>query len=550
MPAAKSKAAPSANGAAKAKTASSSGTATPVSTADKKDVSDALATFASGKPDKKAYDVEQDKIKAEIDALQIKLTSVRDKIGSTTKSGPGNDHRNALRAELDSIRDKQSANKTSRGKVLDQLKSFQDGVQKKIKDLQTAKTKIPFRTVAEVDAHIKNLEKQVESGNMKLAEEKRALQEISSSRRNRRAVEGFQAEQESIEALRHSIDELKKQLDDPESKAVSERYDAIKAELDELKREGDEAYAGRSKLFEERDNLQSEIKNLFNEKRDSTQQFRDANDRYWNKVNEDRARRAERARLQRAAEEAQKKQDLVERIREEAQVPAFQAHIEDCQTLIDYFSGKSNVAFKSASLSAKAEVAGVPKLDIRKVKEVPEGLVALNKKGKTEDAYFVGGKGKGKGKKGQSKENGLSEESTAASPSSANTTLNVPLPTLSALLSLSIPPPASSVDVPRIIEDLKTKKTWFEANQARVTAENISKAEADIRRLMSGTRDLQEGSEPSEGVTPNASVELPAEPAPTPQVGSAHVPTFSSEEVLDKLEIVQDEQAEASTQAI
>lgn len=400
---------------------------------------------------------------------------------------------------------------------------------------------------------VRNLEKQVESGNMKLAEEKRALQEISSSRRNRRAVEGFQAEQESIDALRHSIDELKKQLDDPESKAVSERYDAIKAQLDELKREGDEAYADRSKLFEERDNLQSQIKNLFNEKRDSTQRFRDANDHYWNKVNEDRARRAERARLQRAAEEAQKKQDLCERIREEAQAPAYQAQIEDCQTLIDYFSGKSNghVAFKSSSLSAKAEVAGVPKLDIRKVEEVPAGLVALNKKGKnTEDAYFVGGKGKGKGKKGQSKENGLSEESGAASSSSANTPLNVPLPTLSALLALSIPPPASSVDVPRVIEDLKTKKTWFEANQARVTAENISKAEADIRRLMSGTKDLQDGYDPSEGVTPNASVELPAEPAPTPQVGDARVPTFSSEEVLDKLEIVQDEQAEATAQAI
>lgn len=552
MPAAKSKAAPSANGAAKAKTASGSGTATPVSTADKKDVSDALATLAGGKPDKKAYDAEQDKIKAEIDALQIKLTSVRDKIGGTTKSGPGNDHRNALRAELDSIRDKQSANKTSRGKVLDQLKSLQDGVQKKIKDLQAAKTKISFRTVAEVDAHIKHLEKQVESGNMKLAEEKRALQDISSSKRNRRAVEGFQAEQESIDALRHSIDELKKQLDDPESKAVSERYDAIKAELDELKREGDEAYPDRSKLFEERDNLQSQIKNLFNEKRDSAQRFRDANDRYWNKVNEDRARRAERARLQRAAEEAQKKQDLAERIREEAQVPAFQAQIEDCQTLIDYFSGKSSghVSFKSASLSVKAEVAGVPKLDIRKVEEIPEGLVALNKKGKAEDAYFVGGKGKGKGKKGQPKENGLSEESTAASSSSANTPLNVPLPTLSALLSLSIPPPSASVDVPRVIEDLKTKKTWFEANQARVTAENISKAEADIRRLTSGTKDLRDGSDPSEGVTPNASVEIPAEPAPTPQVGDAPVPTFSSEEVLDKLEIVQDEQAEETAQAI
>jgi len=30
---------------------------------------------------------------------------------------------------------------------------------------------------------------------------------------------------------------------------------------------------------------------------------------------------------------------------------------------------------------------------------------------------------------------------------------------------------------------LQTKKAWFEANQARVTAENIAKAEAEIKRL-------------------------------------------------------------------
>ena len=53
----------------------SSGTATPVSVADKKEATDVLSAFASGKPDKKAYDAEQDKIKAEIDALQVKLAS-------------------------------------------------------------------------------------------------------------------------------------------------------------------------------------------------------------------------------------------------------------------------------------------------------------------------------------------------------------------------------------------------------------------------------------------------------------------------------------------
>ncbi|KAJ7771370.1 hypothetical protein DFH07DRAFT_714082, partial [Mycena maculata] len=433
------------------------------------------------RPDKKVFDAEQDKIKADIDALQVKLASsvVRDKISLATKSGPSNDRRNALRAELDSIRGQQANNKTSRSKVQDQVKALNDGIQKKIKDLQAARSKTTFKTVAEVDAHIKHLERQVESGSMKLVDEKRALQEITVQKRNRRTVESFQSDEEAIQRDKSAVEELRKQLDDPVAKAASERFDEIKKELDEMKKEGDAAYESRSELFKERDNIQAELNALYNEKRESSQTFRDLNDRYWAKVNDDRAKRAERLRAQRAAEELQKKQERAERIREEAEMPAFQAQIEDCQTLIDYFSGKSSgtVTFKTASLTTKADVAGVPKLEIRKVEAAPEGLVARKKKGEDEDAYFVGGKGKGKGKKAPAK----ATDSPDATPSI--TQLNVPLPTLSALLSLSIPPPASNVDVPRVIEDLKTKKEWFEANQARVTAENIAKAETDIKNL-------------------------------------------------------------------
>lgn len=321
---------------------------------------------------------------------------------------------------------------------------------------------------------------------MKLADEKRALQEMSSVKRNRRVVEAFQADQESIESDRRAVDELKKQLDDPESKAVSERFDAIKTELDELKKEGDEAYAGRTKLFEERDSLQAQLNTLFNQKRESSQQFRDQNDHYWAKVNEDRARRAERAREQRAAEEAQKKREIAERLREEAEIPAFQAQIEDCQTLMDHFSGKSSANPAPPLTAAKPDVVGVPKLEIRKVDSAPEGSIARKKKGEEEESYFVGGKGKGKGKRGAPKSSDANGASLA-SPTS-NSPLNVPLATLSALLTLSIPPPASAVDVPRVIEDLKTKKAWFEANQARVTAENITKAENEIQRLTNTSR--------------------------------------------------------------
>ena len=51
---------------------STSGTPAPVAT---KDTSDSLATFAGGKPDKKAYEAEQAKIKIEIDTLQAQLVT-------------------------------------------------------------------------------------------------------------------------------------------------------------------------------------------------------------------------------------------------------------------------------------------------------------------------------------------------------------------------------------------------------------------------------------------------------------------------------------------
>lgn len=110
------------------------------------------------------------------------------------------------------------------------------------------------------------------------------------------------------------------------------------------------------------------------------------------------------------------------------------------------------------------------KLEFRQVEQnVEGGLVQRKKKGEGEESYFVGGKGRG-GKKGTGKGVAARE-------------LNLPLATLSALTELAIPPPASAADLPRAVEDLKTKKAWFEANQEKVTAEHISKAEAEVKRL-------------------------------------------------------------------
>jgi len=97
---------------------------------------------------------------------------VKDKISLATKGSTGNDRRATLRTELDAIRGQQSGSKNSRSKIFEQLKVLQEGITKKVRrwlhcynyivltveqvnDLKAAKAKIPFKTVAEVDTHIK-----------------------------------------------------------------------------------------------------------------------------------------------------------------------------------------------------------------------------------------------------------------------------------------------------------------------------------------------------------------------------------------------------------
>lgn len=324
--------------------------------------------------------------------------------------------------------------------------------------------------------------------------------------------------------------------DNPEAVAMSEKFDAIKTELDQLKSEGDEAYANRNKLYDEMRDLKSQVDDLWTKKKDSAKNHREANDRYYKKVAEERARRQERYASERATAELEKRKEIAERLREEASVPAYQAEIEDAQTLIDALSAKIGIG---GTISAPAlnlgnsestSIAGVPKLDVRTI-EAPTDLVARKKKGEDEQNYFVASK-----KKKAAAPNGKASAPAAEvekTPTDAK--LNLPYSTLSALLQLSIPPPAATSDIPRAIDDLKTKKAWFEANQARVTKENIAKADAEIKRL-------EASSAKASNDTPG---EYPAEPVPTPAVPTTESSPVAAEPVDEKLEEVKEAAVEA-----
>ncbi|KZT62977.1 hypothetical protein CALCODRAFT_489526 [Calocera cornea HHB12733] len=521
-----------------------------------------VALGAHGRPDQAAYNAEQEKYKAEIAAAQEQLNAVRQKLGGGGKDGPQAERRQALRKEQDGLRDQQAKIKDSRGKILSQIKASGDIITKKIESLKLQKAKTPFKTTAELDARISQLEKQVDSGSMKVVDEKRALAEISSIRRLRKTFEGFQGEEDAIAAERAKIDELKKKLDDPESKSISERYEAIRDELQAIQKEGDELYASRTKIIEERNALQDKVNALWTKRKESIAQFQEAKSKYFAKQQEERQRREERYRQQRALEEAERIKEVTERLREEAQLPAYQSQIEDCQTLIDYFNVRMNggtapppTTTAGAAAVAHADIVGVKSLELRQVDAEPEGMVVRKKKGEEEAAYFVGGK---KGKKGSKPTNGHTNGTVAHEAKPTEGKLNLPFGTLTALLELSIPPPTSIEDIPQTIENLQKKKAYFVAIQPKATKDQIAKAEAEIKRLqkkldaMTVNGDAKEDeatADAPEALPPNGNGEKPAEPASTPAVADTLSIGVPSEAVDQELEVVKegDEGAEEAS---
>ncbi|CAE6530877.1 unnamed protein product [Rhizoctonia solani] len=488
--------------------------------------------LVGGRPDQAAFNAQQDALKKEMETVQAQLSAVKDKIASLGKNGPANERRDELKTELDSLRSQQAGSKAGRTHTLDKLKALQEENQKKIKDIQAAKSKIQYKSVQDVENQIRKLDSQVESGNMKIADEKRALAEISQLKRSRKIVEAFQGDEEAIQANKARIEELKKELDDPEAKAASDRFDAIKAELEEIKKEQDDAYASRNKIYDERSAISATLDELYQKKRDSNAAWREANDKYYAKMTEDRARKQERFKRQREEEESQRRREHAQRIREEAEIPAFQVEIEDCQTLIDLFSGKITgaAADKKVSTSQSSNgITGVAELSLRTVEADPSLGLALKKKGQEEENYFVAKKKKAGGKPNQQ----AAKEKEAPAAPKPEERFHVTFSTLTALGALSIPPPTSSAEVERCIADLQKKRDWYLANQKRVTSEKIAKADAEIAKL-----EAQAG---TNGEVPNGNGEHPPEPTHTPAVGDVVSAEVPSEAVDEKLEEVKEE---------
>jgi chromosome segregation ATPase len=331
---------------------------------------------------------------------------------------------------------------------MDKVKRLDEQVKSRIQEQKNAKSKLPYKSVEDIENQIDSLQKQVDGGMMKLVDEKKALSEISQLNRAKKSFGGFDASQKAIDDLRAQIADLKKGLDDPEAKALSEKYNSLQNELNQIKSEQDEVYKNLNSLRDQRTKLHGEQQEAYV----AWKTYKDehfAKIRAFREYEQEAYRiRKEKQRKENDEYHAGKRREAAEKRLEEASAPAYEEEILTAQGLIRYFDPSSVPAKEASAPSNYAASAG------RTVNDGAfKGMKVMKKD--EEDFMTLGG---GKKKKGGKK-----------SGAAATEKFNLNIRVLEDLSKVKVDTPSSQADVPRVVEDLKKRVEEWKADQEKET---------------------------------------------------------------------------------
>ena len=310
-----------------------------------------------------------------------------------------------------------------------------------------------------MDSRISKLDKDVESGQMKLVDEKKALAEITNLKKLRKNFAGFDEAEKGISDVKAQISELKKTMDNPEAKALSDRYNTIQKELDGIKSDQDEVFKSLNSLRDERTKLQEDQQTKWSNMRSIKDKYFEARNAFRAYEQDLYKQRQERRKAENEAYAKEKRKKAAAARLEDASRPAYIDEITTAENLINYFDPSSVTEAKSLRGPSGFAAEVQRTVDSSEIKGT-----ALAKKGDREETYFMGTGGK-KGKKGK-KGNSASGPAT---PTEGKFNLSIGI--IQELAKVNVDPPTRQSDVPEVLEKLKTKVTKWKSESDAKTKE-------------------------------------------------------------------------------
>jgi uncharacterized coiled-coil DUF342 family protein len=412
----------------------------------------------------KAHKIAMDKY----NAIRAKVDSVSPKGGKDAASqNPTQKRKQELIAEANNIRQKQGGAKNDRTAKMDQVKRLDEQLRSRLQEQKAARAKVSYKSVEELDDKIALLDGQVAAGTMKIVDEKKALNEISMLRKQRKNFAQIDEQQKQIDELRAKIKEIKDSMESPEQKALSERSTAIQAELDVIKAEQDEVYKNLSSLRDERSRLQAEQQQTYARIKEIKDAYYQGRKAFMAHEREQREKAAERRRLEREKSIMERRKADAERLLAEASDPAFLEEIRRAHSLLrfldpTYQGGEGGPLRASAGLGAEPT---------RKVDDSEIKGMKLVRKEDRDDEFMPSTR---TGKKGKKRD-------PAAAPSTSK--FSCPPSVMADCASMGINPPMGQTEVADVIEKVKAKLAHWKESQQEQTQKNIAKAKKEIERL-------------------------------------------------------------------
>lgn len=415
------------------------------------------------KPDQAKYEADLAGAQKEHAANMEKFNAAKARFESAKsgKGSPANERWNILVAEQKKISEKQRENKKSRFAQREKYNAADAQLKSMIAEQKDAKGRMGFKSVGDIESRVNDLRKQVDSSTMRMVDEKKALNEISTLTRQKKGFAGLDDAQKKIEVKKAENAELKKTFDDPEARALDEQYDAIRKELDQMNAARDDDRKNFTALKDEKDRLHQEQQTSYQkikEIKDAYFQGKKAHKAYEDEVYQ---QRRERQKAERDGYEKERRRKMAEQKLEEASQPAYLDQILTTEGLIRYFDPSSPIS-DSTKEPGKFAASAQRTVDDSNIK----GMKIVKKE---EEDFFVGsaGKKKGKGKK--------------ATPEA--TKFNMSIGIIEELGKVGVEPPSNQSGVPAVVEKLKAKLDEWKKGQEKQTKLNIEKAQKEIDRL-------------------------------------------------------------------
>jgi len=365
---------------------------------------------------------------------------------------PVQKRRQEIRTELDQIRQKQAGFKNARSSRTDQIKRLDEQLKNRIAEQKTARSKVPYKSAEDLDNHVRDLEHKVESGSLKLVDEKKALNEISSAKKMRKTFTQFDEIQKAIDDLKAKIKEIKDSGDDPEQRQMSERYAVLQSELDSMKAQSDEAHKNIKTLLAEKDQLNAEQKQSYSAMKKLKDDYYAQKRAFRQFEDEQKQKSRERFRAERERQVQERKKADAERFLEEASNPAFLEEIRRANSLLQFLDPSTRSAEKAPLVADKGLAAQAQ----RKVDDSGmKGMKLVQKKDRDEE-YLPASSKKGKKVK---KAVGAADKQKFTVPPSA----------LEDCSFLGVEPPMKSEDVPSVVEKVNEKLAYWKEHQGAET---------------------------------------------------------------------------------